>query len=71
MSNIERDIGEILAHQENAAGWLKSIDGKLDAHIETIHANPVEVQTNTRWRYMAMGIIALLSTGLAIAAVVL
>ena len=71
MNNIERDIGKILANQENHTGWLTGIDAKLDAHIETPHADPVEVKANTRWRWMVAGVVALLSTGIAVAALVL
>jgi hypothetical protein len=69
--SVERQLGEILANQENHTGWLKSIDKKVEAHVATPHADVAEVKTNTRWRWMAMGIIAVLSTGLAIAGLVL
>ena len=71
MNGIERKLGEILANQENHTGWLKNIDGKLDAHLETTHADPAAVQANTRLRWMVIGICALLSTGIAVAALVL
>jgi hypothetical protein len=59
--NIERTLGQILANQENTNGWLRSIDKKLDGHVEKPHADPDEVKANTRWRWMLSGVVALVT----------
>jgi hypothetical protein len=60
MADDER-WGRIEAHMENQSGWLRSIDGKLDDHLTTPHADVADVKANTRGRYMVIGAIALIS----------
>ncbi len=59
--NVERALGRIEGHLENQTGWLRSIDQKLDEHIESPHAEVSEVKQNTRWRWGLIGIMAFLS----------
>ena len=59
--NVERSLGRIEEALRNQGGWMRSIDGKLDQHVATPHADVSEVKTNTRWRWGLAGIIAFIS----------
>jgi hypothetical protein len=69
--HIERALGRIEGKLDSVGQEQTVIHVKLDRHLQTPHADPKELQSLQRWKWMVLGGAALLSAGVSLAAVLL